>query len=212
MSQPALALAGLDALELPDVQAETPAIRMVVDEAGITDLRYPITIQLTDGSSHPTVANTSFAASLAAQVRGVHMSRFVESLHVWHTRVSVATLPDFLVELSDRCEADAVVARLEFPLFLERSAPVTGGDALVGYDCSLEGSMVAGDMHCTLTTRVPITSLCPCSREISDYGAHNQRGAIEATVSFELPQRNRSTSVVSSNSLSRPDPRRFTHS
>jgi GTP cyclohydrolase IB len=187
VSQPALSLAGLDPLDLPDVQAEAPAIPIVLDEAGVADLRYPITLHLADGSSHSTVASTSFAASVPAHVRGVHMSRFVEALHDWHGRLGVQTLPALLVDLSGRLEADAVVARLEFPLFLERSAPVTGRGALVGYDCSLEGRLVAGKMRCTLTARVPITSLCPCSREISDYGAHNQRGAIEVAVSVDLP-------------------------
>lgn len=187
MSRPALSLAGLDPLELPDVQAEAPAIPMVLDEAGITDLRYPITVHLADGSWHATVASTSLAASVPAHLRGVHMSRFVERLHAWHRRIGVESLSAFLLDLSERLEADVVVAKLEFPLFLERSAPVTGGGALVSYDCSLEGRFAAGTSRCTLTVRVPITSLCPCSREISDYGAHNQRGAIEATVSIDLP-------------------------
>jgi GTP cyclohydrolase I len=186
VSQPALSLASIDPLELPDVQAEAPAIPIVVDEAGIADLRYPITVHLADGTCYPTVAEASFAASVPADVRGVHMSRFVEILHEWHKRISVQTLAALLADLSDRLAADAVVARLEFPLFLERSAPVSGGGALVGYDCSLEGRLEADASGCTLTTRVPITSLCPCSREISDYGAHNQRGIIETSVSFAL--------------------------
>jgi GTP cyclohydrolase IB len=186
VSQPALSLASLDPLELPDVQAEAPAIPIVVDEAGIADLRYPITVHLADGTCYPTVANTSFAASVRADARGVHMSRFVEILHEWHRRIGVQALSALLADLSDRLSADAVVAKLEFPLFLERSAPVTSGSALVGYECSLEGRLGADAMGCTLTTRVPITSLCPCSREISDYGAHNQRGTIEASVSFAL--------------------------
>jgi GTP cyclohydrolase FolE2 len=187
MSQPALSLIGLEPVALPDVQAEAPAIPMLVDEAGIADLRYPVTIQLGDGSSHATVANASIAASVPAHVRGVHMSRFVESLHTWHRRLGVAALPGFLTDLSERCEGGAVTARLEFPLFLERSAPVSDRGAYVAYDCSLEGHLIANEISCTLTTRVPITSLCPCSREISDYGAHNQRGAIEAMIGFALP-------------------------
>jgi GTP cyclohydrolase I len=187
VSQAAFSLAGVEPLDLPDVQAEAPAIPIVVDEAGIADLRYPITIHLADGSSHSTVANASFAANVPSHVRGVHMSRFVESLHDWHKRVGVQSLSALLVDLSGRLEADTVVARLDFPLFLERSAPVTGRGAFVGYDCSLEGRLVAGTTCCTLTARVPITSLCPCSREISDYGAHNQRGAIEVAVSVDLP-------------------------
>jgi GTP cyclohydrolase FolE2 len=188
MSQPALSLAGIhsERLDLPDVQAEPPAIPLLLDEAGITDLRYPITLHQADGTLHQTVATTSFAASVAADTRGVHMSRFVETLHDWHNRIAIQTLSQLLTDLRDRMVARDVVTRLEFPLFLEREAPVTGGSALVAYDCSLEGRLRGPSTDCTITTRVPITSLCPCSREISDYGAHNQRGSIEITVSFDL--------------------------
>ena len=186
MSQPALSLAGRDSIELPDVQAETPAIPMVVDEAGIAGLRYPITVQLADGNSQGTVGSMSFAASVPADIRGVHMSRFVETLHNWHKRIGVHTLSALLAELADHLQAQAVVAELEFPLFLERTGPVSGGGALVAYDCSLKGHLDSRGSACTLMTRVPITSLCPCSREISDYGAHNQRGSIETSVCFEL--------------------------
>jgi GTP cyclohydrolase I len=186
MSRPALSLAGLDQLELPDVQAEAPAIPIVVDEAGISDLRYPLSVHLADGNSYQTVATTSFAASVPADTRGVHMSRFVETLHDWRARIGVETLSALLADLSNRLGAQDVVARFEFPLFLERVGPVSGGAALVCYDCSLEGRLHSDATHCTLTTRVPVTSLCPCSREISDYGAHNQRGSIETSVSFEM--------------------------
>jgi GTP cyclohydrolase I len=188
VSQPALSLAGLGSLELADVQAEAPAIPTVVDEAGIADLRYPITVHLVDGSSCPTVATTSFAANVPADTRGVHMSRFVETLHDWHRRIGVHTLPALLADLGLRLAAEAVVAKLDFPLFLERTGPVSGADALVAYECSLEGRLQSGATSCTLMTRVPITSLCPCSREISDYGAHNQRGSVETSVSFDLTE------------------------
>lgn len=186
MSKPALSLAGLDSLELPDVQSEAPAIPMALDEAGVAGLRYPITVQLADGSSQSTVGSMSFAASVPADTRGVHMSRFVEALHDWHKRIGVHTLSALLVELAGRLQAQAVVAEFEFPLFLERTGPVSGGEALVAYDCSLKGHLNPRGSACMLTTRVPITSLCPCSREISDYGAHNQRGSIETSVCFEL--------------------------
>ena len=188
MSQPALSLAGLASApyDLPDVQAEVPAIPMALDEAGISDLRYPITIHQGDGDSHRTVAKTSFAANVHADTRGVHMSRFVETLHDWHDRIAVQTLSTLLTDLADRLVARDVVATFDFPLFLERSAPISGGSALVCYDCSLQGRLRSSRADCVLTTRVPITSLCPCSREISDYGAHNQRGSIEISVAFGL--------------------------
>jgi GTP cyclohydrolase I len=173
-------------LDLPDVQAEAPAIARRLDEAGISDLRYPITVHLTDGSQQSTVASVSFAASVAADTRGVHMSRFVESLHVWRNRIGVSTLLPLLEELRDRLSGTSAFANFDFPLFLERVGPVSGGGALVAFDCSLEGHLDSRDARCTLTTRVPVTSLCPCSREISDYGAHNQRGSVEIRVGLDL--------------------------
>ena len=178
----------IHSLELPDVQAEPPAIAITLDEAGVSDLRYPITVHLADGSQQPTVATVSFAASVAADTRGVHMSRFVEILHTWRNRIGVSTLFPLLSELSDRLGAQTTVAKLDFPLFLERKGPVSGGAALLAYDCSLDGRLDGHGTHCTLTTHVPITSLCPCSREISDYGAHNQRGSVEINVGFELKE------------------------
>src|SRR4051812_42567657 len=173
-------------VELPDVQAEPPAIALQLDEAGVSGLRYPITVYLSDGSQQATVASVAFGASVAADTRGVHMSRYVESLHVWRNRIGVSTLLALLCEIRERLDAQSAVARFDFPLFLERTGPVSGGGALVPYDCSLEGQVGPVAAKCPLTTRVPVTSLCPCSREISDYGAHNQRGIVEITVSFDL--------------------------
>jgi GTP cyclohydrolase I len=186
VSQPALSLAGAEPRNLPDVQAEAPAIPLLLDEAGVSDLRYPITVHLVDGSAHPTVATTSFAASVPVDTRGVHMSRFVETLHDWRNRIAVDTFPGLLADLAERVAAETVVARIEFPLFLERTGPVSGGEAFVAYDCALVGRLRSGATSLSLTVRVPITSLCPCSREISDYGAHNQRGSIEVDANCGL--------------------------
>jgi GTP cyclohydrolase I len=186
VSRPALSLANT-ASELPDVQAEAPAIPLLLDEAGISDLRYPLTIELADGSSHATVATVSLAASVAADARGVHMSRFVETLHEWRNRISVARLPELLDDLAQRTTAESVFARFAFPLFLDRSGPASGGTALVPYDCAVEAHL-GQECRMELTVRVPVTSLCPCSREISDYGAHNQRGTVEIAVEAAVLQ------------------------
>ena len=180
MSQPALSLAN-STPELPDVQAEAPAIPLLLNEAGVSDLRYPLTVELADGSKHATVATVSLAASVAADARGVHMSRFVEVLHNWRSDIAIARVPALLAELAERTSAEEVLVRFEFPLFLERSGPASGGTALVAYDCVVEARL-ALDTTVRLTVRVPVTSLCPCSREISDYGAHNQRGTVEISV------------------------------
>lgn len=186
MSRPALSLAGTTP-ELADVQAEAPAIPLLLDEAGISDLRYPLTVELTDGSRHDTVATVSLAASVAADARGVHMSRFVETLHKWRGDIAVARLPGLLSDLAERTAAEEVFARFEFPLFLERSGPASGGTAFVAYDCVIETQLEL-ETTVRLAVRVAVTSLCPCSREISDYGAHNQRGTVEITVDAAAPQ------------------------
>lgn len=171
-------------IELPDVQGEAPALAITIDEAGVSDLRYPVVVHLADGSQQPTVASVSLAAGVAADARGVHMSRFVETLHVWRNRIGVSTLVPLLEEIRERLDARTALVRFDFPLFLERRGPVSGGAALVPYDCSLKGSISEKGTWGTLTAGVPVTSLCPCSREISDYGAHNQRGSVVIDVDF----------------------------
>src|SRR5262249_26128222 len=146
-----------------------PRIAIALDEAGIADLRYPITVHLADGGSQSTVAIVAIAAGVASDARGVHMSRFVESLHAWRDRIAVSTLLPFLNDVRDRLDATSTFAKLNFPLFLERGAPVSGGTAFLPYDCLIEASLGSDGGRCEITTLVPITSLCPCSREISDY-------------------------------------------
>ena len=134
----------------------------------------------------------SFAASVAADTRGVHMSRFVESLHVWRNRIGVSTL-SASARGTPRATRRAVGGRADSTSRCSSNAPGRSAAEVHSspYDCSLEGRLGAGGARCTLTTRVPITSLCPCSREISDYGAHNQRGSVEITSSFDLTARRR---------------------
>jgi GTP cyclohydrolase FolE2 len=170
---------------LPDIQAEAPQLPIALDEAGISDLRYPITVHLTDGSHHHTVANVSLSVSVAADSRGVHMSRLVELIHDWHRRISVLRFADLLADLAGRLDSDSAYGTLRFPLFLERSAPVTGVGAYVPIDCVIRGGLTGSELTCALSVRVPVQSLCPCSREISDYGAHNQRGSVEIAVDLD---------------------------
>ena len=103
-------------LGIANVQSEPPAVALALDEAGISDLRYPVTVHLSDGTKHHSVATVSLAASVAADVRGVHMSRFVELLHEWHGRISVSELPTLLREVRDQLEAQSATATLGFPL------------------------------------------------------------------------------------------------
>ena len=146
---------------LPDVQAEAAAIPLALDEAGISDLRYPITVHLADGSQQPTVATVSFAASVAADTRGVHMSRFVETLHVWRNRIGVATLSALLADLRERLDAQTAVAQIDFPLFLERTGPSAAAAHSSPTTARSRDASSAAKHACTLTTRVPSRASAP---------------------------------------------------
>jgi GTP cyclohydrolase I len=172
----------LEAPSLEDLQNLRDERQVPIEEVGITNLRYPIL--LTDGVSEPqrTVASVSMHVDLAEDVRGTHMSRFVEALEANAGRIGPATLPAIVAELRGRLGGGRARIALEFPYFRARNAPVSGLGAAVDYDGYLaaESNGHGPDLH--LGVRVPVTSLCPCSKEISDYGAHNQRGYVELRV------------------------------
>jgi GTP cyclohydrolase I len=122
------------------------------------------------------------SVSLPHHFKGTHMSRFVEVLNEHRGEVTMRTLPAILTELKERLKAESARVHVVFPYFLERVAPVSGARALMDYECSFVGEVNGGAEDFLLSVRVPVTSLCPCSKAISDYGAHNQRGYVTIEV------------------------------
>jgi GTP cyclohydrolase I len=163
---------------LPDVQAGGDERGVALDDVGICGLRYPATVACSDGSQQQTICEAQLTVSLGAQARGTHMSRFIEALHERHEAISPAGVIVMARDLAARLDADEAAIRLVFPVFIPRGAPVTGQEALLGIDCTLAAR--AGKDHAELRVgaRVPVTSLCPCSKEIADYSAHSQRGYV----------------------------------
>lgn len=163
---------------LPDVQEHRDTRGVALDEVGVAGLSYPATVVQPDGVSQPTVVEAEMVVRLRADVRGTHMSRFVQALH--DHRESL--LPDaglvLARELTSRLGTEHARVKLEFPLFVPRCAPVSGLDALLRVDCTVSGSVSGGGEQVWVGVRVPVTSLCPCSKEIAEYGAHSQRGYI----------------------------------
>lgn len=171
------------AAKLPDAQAEFDARGVGIDEVGIDGLSYPITVRQREGAFQSTVAEAELAASLDPTVRGTHMSRFVEALNGKRLAVTPATPLQLARELRARLASERAVTKLRFPLFVERQAPVSGATALLRFDCVLAGASAGeDDEHVMVGVRLPVTSLCPCSKDISDYGAHSQRGYVDVTV------------------------------
>ncbi|HEV7939072.1 MAG TPA: GTP cyclohydrolase FolE2 [Solirubrobacteraceae bacterium] len=164
---------------LPDVQAGDDERGVALDEVGISGLRYPATIECADGSLQQTICEAQLAVALAAPTRGTHMSRFVEALHEQRGTLSPVSILATARGLAARLDADEAAIRFAFPLFLSRKAPVTRQEALLGIDCTLTArSRTNGAGEVRIGARVPVTSLCPCSKEIADYSAHSQRGHV----------------------------------
>jgi GTP cyclohydrolase I len=163
---------------LPDIQSSIDRRSVTLDDVGISGLRYPTTVQCADGSEQQTICEAQLAVALAASMRGTHMSRFVEALHEQRQAISPSSTLAMARDLTGRLEAGEATVKLVFPLFIAREAPVTGQEALLGIDCTLAARFGPGGAEIRVGARVPVTSLCPCSKEIADYSAHSQRGHV----------------------------------
>ncbi|MGA0846405.1 MAG: GTP cyclohydrolase FolE2 [Luteolibacter sp.] len=167
---------------LPDIQASPDPRGIAIDQVGISDLRYPIHVTDRDGCPFPTVANISMSVHLPHHFKGTHMSRFIEVLSNHEGEVTTRTLPQILHELKERLGAAKANIEVAFTYFVTKNAPVTGAAAKVGCDCVFTGISGSEGDELELAVTVPVTTLCPCSKEISDYGAHNQRGYLTLEV------------------------------
>jgi GTP cyclohydrolase I len=169
-------------MTLADVQNLPDDRGLALEEVGVSGVRYPISVWDRSQAKQDTIGEVSMSVALPAQRKGAHLSRFIELLHVEAGELTQATLPGLLVELQRRLEAPSATIRVTFPYFLPRSAPVSGATALMDYQCAFTASATGEAGTFTLTVNVPVTSVCPCSKAISDYGAHNQRGTITIDV------------------------------
>jgi GTP cyclohydrolase I len=175
------ALIGGAVAVMRDVQAETDARGIAIDQVGIRSLRYPILVSTLDGQQH-SIATWELTVELSAEQRGTHMSRLVETLESRRqVPLDGPKMMTLLAELRDRLSTPKTEAICAFTMFLERHAPVTGMSAQHAIDCTFRGLSSVDEQCLALQVRVPVTTLCPCSKEISDYGAHNQRGYVDIT-------------------------------
>ena len=167
----------------PDVQGRRDERGVALDGVGIRGLRYPIVIATPHGPQ-PSIARWELTVPLEAARRGTHMSRFVEALEEWSAQAMTGPrLLGMLADLRDRLDAPRSHTRCELTTFIEREAPVSGLAAQHAIDCWFEALSAADCRQLVLGVRVPVTTLCPCSKEISEYGAHNQRGYVEIEAS-----------------------------
>ncbi len=165
-----------------DIQKQRDERQLDIDQVGVSQLRYPITVLDPANEKQTTTALISMSVDLPHHFKGTHMSRFIEVLNTHRGEVTMHTIPKILHSLKERLEADSAHIELCFPYFVEREAPISKAKALMDYECSFSGSSTPKGDEFVLGIKVPVTSLCPCSKAISDYGAHNQRGEIHIEV------------------------------
>ncbi|MEL6896695.1 MAG: GTP cyclohydrolase FolE2 [Planctomycetota bacterium] len=163
---------------LPDIQSSEDRRRVAINKVGVTDIRHPITLCTSgDGSGNArqhTVANISMFVSLPESEKGTHMSRFMQVLNDCPDDLCSDSLVNLTREIRERLAADNAFIELRFPYFIDKKAPVTGQPGKLDIDVVFEVSAGTVD-DLVMTLKVPATSLCPCSKQISEYGAHNQR-------------------------------------
>lgn len=169
-------------MTLHDIQSLPDGRNIALDQVGVTDLRYPIRVYDRDEKEQQTIAQITMSVNLPHHFKGTHMSRFIEVIEGHQGLVTMKTLPGILRELKKALEAESARMEVRFPYFMKRSAPVTRATGLMDYECSFVGEANGKNDDFVLGVRVPVTSLCPCSKAISDYGAHNQRGLVTIQV------------------------------
>ena len=167
---------------IADVQASPDLRQLPVQKVGIKDIRHPIRVKDRSQGEQHTIAQFNMYVELPHNFKGTHMSRFVEILNNYEPEISVRSFKKMLKEMATRLEADTGHIEMSFPYFIDKAAPISGVKSLLDYQVTLEGEVKNGTHTMTMQVVVPVTSLCPCSKEISRYGAHNQRSHVTVTV------------------------------
>ena len=167
---------------LPDIQKIADTRGIAIDQVGISDLKYPIQVLDRNGKPFSVVAEISMSVHLPHHFKGTHMSRFLEVLTSHEGEITMRTLPAILRDLKAKLDAESAYIDVKFPYFIEKEAPVSMAKGKVGFECTFIGSSNGVKDDFALRVKVPVTTLCPCSKEISDRGAHNQRGYVTLEV------------------------------
>ncbi len=163
---------------IPDIQGSADTRQLAINRVGIKDIRHPVIVKdRSDGVQH-TIATFNLYVFLPHQFKGTHMSRFVKILNDHEKEITVSSFNEMLTEMAELLEAKSGNIEMRFPYFVSKKAPVSGVRSLLDYDVTLIGEINEGVTSTRIKIQVPVTSLCPCSKSISDYGAHNQRSHV----------------------------------
>ena len=166
---------------MPDMQMSPDTRRVAIDQVGVKDIRYPIVVLDKSKQEQHTVARINMYVDLPHHFKGTHMSRFIEILNQHRGEITMRNLGTILQQMKEKLEASCAHMELMFPYFIEKEAPASMARGLMEYQCRLVGTL-REEKDFMLEVTVPVTSLCPCSKEISARGAHNQRGMVKVQI------------------------------
>ena len=166
---------------IADVQSAPDKRNLPIDKVGIKNIRHPVRVRDRSSGEQHTIANFNMYVNLPHNFKGTHMSRFVELLNTHEREITVNTFKDILSNMRTTLNAESGHIEMNFPYFINKTAPISGVQSLLDYDVTLLGEVSDQDTIMTIKVVVPVTSLCPCSKEISAFGAHNQRSHVTVT-------------------------------
>jgi len=168
-------------IPMPDVQSSADTRHLAINKVGIKDIKHPVRVADRSGREQHTIASINMYVNLPHNFKGTHMSRFVEILNENEYEITVQSFKRMLSEMTKRLEAQSGHIEMNFPYFVNKSAPVSGVQSLMDYNVTFIGEINGENPEITVKVVVPVTSLCPCSKKISDFGAHNQRSHVTIT-------------------------------
>lgn len=169
-------------MAIPDVQSSADSRQLPINKVGIKSIRHPVKVLDKSGGVQHTIATFNMYVGLPHNFKGTHMSRFVEILNTREREISVESFESMLREMVEKLEAQTGHLEMSFPYFINKAAPISKVMSLLDYEVTFLGEIVEGDGYKqTMRVVVPATSLCPCSKKISERGAHNQRSHITIT-------------------------------
>ena len=172
-------------VRLKDVQNCIDTRHIPLDKVGVKDISYPIILLDKYYKKQSTIASISMYVNLPHHFKGTHMSRFIEILNEYHKEFHIQKIPHMLKRIKKTFQAQNAHLDLTFPYFILKKAPVTHAEGLLEYQCTCTASLIGKKLDFIIGVAVPLMTLCPCSKEISAYGAHNQRGIARVAIRYK---------------------------
>lgn len=167
---------------MKDVQNNPDFRGIPLQQVGVKNVKYPIRVVDKVNQHQHTIGSFNMYVDLTADFKGTHMSRFIEILNSWRHEIDVTNLQTILDEMKNRLNAHVALLEVSFPYFIQKTAPVSKAQSLMEYQCKLWGLKGKEKKDFLMTVDVPVTTLCPCSKEISSRGAHNQRSKVVVSI------------------------------